>query len=102
MVKRKAEGDCSPQRCMTHICYWQLGTQRETHRQIQGLASLFFCYISSKNPAGHCGLQQREIKNNIWDNNTHGKSVSGQACHNPIILISHYHQCVCVRDHVDY
>lgn len=24
MVKRKAEGDCcTPQRCMTHICYWQ-------------------------------------------------------------------------------
>lgn len=45
-------------------------------------------------PVEDCELQQRGVKNNTWDNNTPGRCVSGQACHNPIILIRHYNQSV--------
>lgn len=105
MVNKKAEGDCcTPQRCMTHICYWHhtLRAQRYTHTQ--GLASLFSCPIFSETLWGNCGLRQRGIKNNILENNAPGLSVSGQACHSTIILISCCNQsvymclCVCVRE----
>lgn len=59
--REKAEGDCcTPQRCMTHICYWQHGTQRHTYTQ--GPASLFSGPIFSKTLQGTVDCSRRELK----------------------------------------
>lgn len=97
MVKRKAEGDCCiPQRCMTHSLLEHTHyNPKNTRRHTQVVASSSWLYLPWCNS---------RIKNNTRDNNTPGQSVSGQGCHNPIILISHSNQSVnkcgaCVRNH---
>lgn len=51
MGTRRAEGDCcSPQRRMTHICYWQRGTQR--HTDAGPRLSLFLGSVSSESLQG--------------------------------------------------
>ncbi len=60
-VKRKAEGDCcSPLRCVTHICYQQHGTQRNTHSNTSQ-ASLF-SLIFSESQWGTVGCSRGEVK----------------------------------------
>lgn len=100
---RRAEGDSLARR-VTHISYRRHGTHTQAHTGPSVFCSLGFRLFGI--PAGDCRLKWRWIKNNIWESGTRGQSVSGQACYNPITLISRYNQCawvsvcVCVREAV--
>lgn len=87
MLKRKAEGERSPQRFLTQIC----NTEHDDTQKI-----FFVHFHLSWNPAGNRRLHRN--RNNTNKLNNDGQSSRGEACHNPIICIRYYKcaPCVCV------
>lgn len=87
MLKKKTEGERSPQRFLTQIC----NTEHDDTQKI-----FFVHFHRSWNPAGDRRLHRN--RNNTNKLNNDGQSSRGEACHNPIICIRYYKYapCVCV------